>query len=235
MRYFAVLISIALCLGRLTLAAAPNTLSPQEKSDGWRLLFDGETATAWQAIGKTEFPAKGWVIRDGLLLHEASGGGGDIVTREQFNDFELVWEWRIAPGGNSGVKYNLVRPNEAVGCEYQLIDDEKNVDATLHGKTRQTGGLYDVLGPAPDKKTRPAGQWNESKVVVRGNHVEHWLNGGRTLEFEFGSDVLKTAFAESKFKGRADWYQKRTSPILLQDHGDEIAFRNIKIRVLSVK
>lgn len=235
MRHLALPLAIALCLGRLTLAAEPNTLSPQEKSDGWRLLFDGQSVTAWQAIGKTEFPAKGWVIRDGLLLHETRGGGGDIVTREQYNDFELVWEWRIAPGGNSGVKYNLVQPNEAVGCEYQLIDDEKNVDATLHGKTRQTAGLYDVLGPAPDKKTRPAGQWNESKVVVRGNHVEHWLNGTRTLEFEFGSDALKAAFAESKFKSRVDWYQKRSSPILLQDHGDEIAFRNIKIRVLSVK
>jgi hypothetical protein len=133
------------------------------------------------------------------------------------------------------VKYNLVRPNEGVGCEYQLIDDAKNVDATLHGKTRQTGGLYDVLGPADDKKVRAAGEWNESKIVVHGTQVEHWLNGGKTVEFEFGSAPLKAAFAESKFKDRPDWYQKRTSPILLQDHGDEIAFRNIKIRAVPAK
>ena len=214
-------------------AAEPNTLSDAEKRDGWKLLFDGKTTTAWQAIGKSDFPAKGWVVRDGLLVHEARAGGGDIVTREQFTDFELAWEWRIAPAGNSGLKYNLLAPNKGVGCEYQLLDDAKHPDATQHGKTRQTGGLYDVLPPAIENKMRPAGEWNSSRVVVRGTHVEHWLNDAKSVEFDFGSPALKAAVAESKFKTTQEWSAKRTSPILLQDHGDEIAFRNIKIRVLD--
>jgi hypothetical protein len=216
-------------------AAEPNVIAELEKAAGWKMLFDGKTTTAWQAIGKNEFPGKGWVVRDGVLLHEARGGGGDIVTREQFDNFELSWEWRIAPGGNSGLKYNLLAPNQGVGCEYQLLDDAKHPDARLHGKTRQTGGLYDVLAPSDDKKLLPAGEWNTSRIVVRGNQVEHWLNGVKMVEFTFGSDALKAAVAESKFKGTAAWAEKRKSPILLQDHGDEIAFRNIKLRALPEK
>jgi hypothetical protein len=223
----------AVCLSTSVFSAEPNTLSEQEKADGWRLLFDGKTSKGWQAIGKTEFPAKGWTVGNGLLLHEARGGGGDIVTAAQFDDFELAWEWRIATEGNSGLKYNLLAPDKGIGCEYQLLDDARHPDAALHGKTRRTAGLYDVLAPADGTKLNPAGQWNESRIIVRGNHVEHWLNGVKTVEFEFGSEPLIAAIAESKFKGFANWGTKRKSPILLQDHGDEIAFRSIKLRNLT--
>jgi 3-keto-disaccharide hydrolase len=227
--------SFAVCLANISVGAEANTLNEEEKRGGWTLLFDGKTSAGWQAIGKDEFPTKGWVVRDGLLVHEARGGGGDIVTKAQFDDFELAWEWRIAPGGNSGLKYNLLAANKGVGCEYQLLDDAKHPDAALHGKTRQTGGLYDVLAPADDKKLNPAGQWNDSRILVRGNHVEHWLNGRKTVAFEFGGEALKAAIGESKFKDLPLWGEKRKSPILLQDHGDEISFRNFKVRTLKDK
>ena len=217
------------------ITAEPNTLTSEEKTAGWRLLFDGKTTAGWRALGKQDFPAKGWVVADGTLKHEKGGGGGDIVTTEHFNDFELSWEWRIQPGGNSGLKYNLPDPAKGVGCEYQLLDDVKHADATRHGATRQTGGLYDVLPPAADKKLNPAGEWNTSRILVRGNHVEHWLNGVKTVQFEFGSEALKAAIAESKFKGMAGWGVKTKSPILLQDHGDEASFRSMKIRLLESK
>jgi Domain of Unknown Function (DUF1080) len=210
--------------------AEPNALTDAEKSAGWRLLFDGKTTNGWVAIGKTTFPSKGWIVQDGTLKTVAKGGGGDIVTNERFDDFELEWEWRIAQGGNSGIKYNLPDPSKGVGCEYQLIDDAGHIDAKLNGGTRTTASLYDVLKPADDKKLKPAGEWNSSRIVVKGNHVEHWLNGAKTVEFEFGSEALKEAVAKSKFKNTAGWGVKTKSPILLQDHGDEIALRSIKIK-----
>jgi hypothetical protein len=214
-----------------TLAIAePNALTSAEKDAGWRLLFDGKTTNGWVAIGKSTFPSKGWIVENGTLKTIAKGGGGDIVTSERFDDFELEWEWQIAEGGNSGIKYNLPDASKGVGCEYQLIDDAKHVDAKLNGGTRTTAALYDVIKPADDKKLKPAGEWNSSRIVVKGNHVEHWLNGAKTVEFEFGSDALKAAVAKSKFKNFPGWGVKTKSPILLQDHGDEITLRSIKIK-----
>lgn len=210
--------------------AEPNSLTEAEKADGWRLLFDGKTTNGWVALGKSAFPDKGWVVEDGALKHVAKGGGGDIVTSEQFDDFELEWEWRITPGANGGLKYNLVDPNKAIGCEYQLIDDLTHPDGKLNNGTRTTASLYDVLKPADNKKLNPVGEWNTSRIIVKGNHVEQWLNGAKTVEFEFGSDDLKAAIAKSKFKGTAGWGIKTKSPFLLQDHGDEIAVRSIKIK-----
>ena len=201
----------------------------------WKSLFDGGNTDAWKSIKGGAFPEQGWMVEDGVLKHVAKGGGGDIVTKEHFDNFELQWEWRVAPGGNGGLKYNLIDPTKAVGCEYQLLDDERHPDGKAHGTTRQTAGLYDVLSPAADKKLHPAGQWNESRILVRGNHVEHWLNGGKTVEFEFGSEALKSAVANSKFKTAVGWGVKTKSPILLQDHGDEVSFRKIRIRTLTEK
>lgn len=223
----------AILLTASSFAAEPNPLSDEERSAGWKLLFDGKSTAGWTSLGKSEFPAKGWKVEDGTLKHEKKGGGGDIVTTEHFSDFELAWEWRIEPGGNSGLKYNLPNPTKGVGCEYQLLDDVKHPDAKAHGTTRQTGGLYDVLSPAADKKLNPAGEWNQSRIIVRGNKVEHWLNGGKTVEYEFGSEALKAAIAHSKFKTAAGFGVKTKSPILLQDHGDEVAVRNVKVRVIS--
>lgn len=213
--------------------AEPNTLTDAEKAAGWKLLFDGKTTDGWVAIGKNTFPDKGWVIEEGTLKHVAKGGGGDIVTKDRFDDFELEWQWRIGEGANSGLKYNLPDPSKGVGCEYQLIDDARHADSKLGGGTRTTGSLYDVIKPADDKKLNPAGEWNTSRVVVKGNHVEQWLNGTKTVEFDFGSDALKAAVAKSKFKNAEGWGVKAKSPILLQDHGDEIALRSIKIKTPS--
>lgn len=214
---------------------APNTLSSEEKAAGWKLLFDGKTTEGWRTLGKEGFPKDGWSVKDGVLSLAKGPGGGDIVTKESFNDFELTWEWRLQEAGNSGLKYNLPNPTKGVGCEYQMLDDEKHPDAKKRGRTRLTGGLYDVLPPAGDKKLNPPGDWNQSRIVVKGNHVEHWLNGAKTVEFDFGSEELKKAIAESKFKTNKGWGEKTASPILLQDHNDEVAFRNIKIRPLDGK
>ena len=213
----------------------PNTITDAEKADGWKLLFDGKSTAGWLGLGGKPFPDKGWAVVDGALHHAKGGGGGDIVTAEAFEDFELSWEWQIGEGGNSGLKYNLPEPGKGVGFEYQLLDDLKHPDAKLHDGTRTTGSLYDVLGARVDKKLNPAGEWNSSRILVKGNHVEHWLNGVKTVEFEMGSDALTKAIAASKFKTNAAFGVKTKSPILLQDHGDEIALRALKIRVAAAQ
>jgi hypothetical protein len=211
-------------------AAEPNTLTADEQAAGWKLLFDGKSTAGWKGIGKKEFPAKGWVAEGGTLKHIAKGGGGDIVTTDEFENFEFAWEWKIAEGANSGVKYNLPDANKGVGCEYQLIDDTKHADAK--NQTHQTAGLYDLISPAAERKVSPVGEWNASRIVVNGNKVEHWLNGTKTVEFEFGSEALKTLIAKSKYKNAAGFGVKKKGPILLQDHGDAVEFRNLKLRAL---
>ena len=142
----------------------------------------------------------------------------------------MVWDWKIADGANSGLKYNLPDPAKDIGFEYQLLDDEHHPDGVRGGRLHQTAGLYDIIEPAADRKVNPPGQWNTSRIVVKGNHVEHWLNGAKTVEFEMGSDALKAAVAKSKFKNVARFGEKAKSPILLQDHGDEIWVRSVKLR-----
>ena len=216
-------------------SAEPNTLTDSEKAGGWKLLFDGKTTAGWAARGGKPFPDKGWTVLDGALHHAKGAGGGDIVTAEAFEEFELVWEWKIAEGGNSGLKYNLPDPKKGVGFEYQLLDDAKHPDAQLHDGTRTTASLYDVFSAAAGKKLNPPGEWNASRVLVKGSHVEHWLNDGKTVEFELGGDALKAAIAASKFKTTAGFGVRTKSPILLQDHGDEISVRDLKIRALPAK
>jgi hypothetical protein len=216
-------------------AAEPNTLTDEEKAAGWTLLFDGKTTAGWVAIGKTEFPDKGWSVQEGALFHAKGGGGGDIVTVNSFGNFELTWEWKIGFAGNSGLKYNLPNPTKGVGFEYQMIDDENHPDGKRGGRLHQTAALYDLIEPVEDKKLNPPGQWNSSRLVVNGNKVEQWLNGGKTVEFVIGSDALKEIVAKSKFKGTAGFGEKAMSPILLQDHGDEVTVRSIKLRALEAK
>ena len=215
--------------------AEPNTISDAEKAGGWKLLFDGSTTAGWAGVGGKAFPEKGWSVVDGALHHAKGGGGGDIVTVEAFEDFELVWEWKIGEVGNSGLKYNLPDPAKGVGFEYQMIDDEKHPDGIRGGRLHQTASLYDLIEPAANAKANPVGQWNQSRVVLRGNHVEHWINGVKSVEFELGGDALKAAIAKSKFKSAANFGVKTKSPILLQDHGDEVTVRDIKIRTLPAK
>lgn len=227
-------LAFALTLTTLSaFAGEPNTLTESERSAGWKLLFDGKTSAGWVGIGKTTFPEQGWVIADGILRHAPNAGGGDIVTAEAYENFELSWDWCIAKGGNSGVKYNLVDPTKGLGFEYQLLDDVEHPDSKK--VSRRTGGLYDLFEAAAGKKLNPPGEWNASRIVVRGNHVEHWLNGAKTLEFEIGSPAIKEAIAQSKYAKNAGFGDKKASPILLQDHKDEVSFRSIKLRVLDAK
>ncbi len=211
--------------------AADNTLTDAEKAGGWKPLFDGHSTSGWRNFKKATFPTKGWVVEDGCLKHTLKGGGGDIITDASFDDFELSFEWRLAPDGNSGVKYFITENrNSALGHEYQLVtanDPEASEQPTKH----VTASFYDVLPTRMSIKLRPAGQFNESRILVRGNHVEHWLNGEKTLAYELGSAEVKAAVAKSKFKNLAGFGEKLRGHLLLQDHGGEVWFRNLKIRV----
>lgn len=217
-------------------AAAPG-LTAAELSAGWRLLFDGTTTKGWRGFKKPAFPTSGWVVEGGAIKHLASGGqpsaaSGDIITTETFNDFDLRFEWKVAPGGNSGVKYLVTEDRDGpIAHEYQVIDDAKHADALI-GPHRTTAALYDVIAPPTNKRLKPAGEFNEGRILVSGAHVEHWLNGVKVIEYELGSAALKAAKGKSKFKDVPGWEDKLRGHILLQDHGDEVWFQNIKIREL---
>jgi hypothetical protein len=217
-------------------AAEPlKGLSPAEKAAGWKLLFNGESLQGWREYKKPTVPATGWKAEEGILKKIGGQKGGDIITEATFDDFDLVWEWRIAPGGNNGVKYFVTEArSSAPGHEYQMIDDIGHPDGKL-GAKRQTASFYDVLPPGPNKVLKPVGEWNLSRVLVQGNHVEHWLNGAKVLEYELGSDAVKAGLAASKFKNAAGFGDKIKGHIMLTDHGDEAWFRNVKIRELPAK
>jgi hypothetical protein len=217
--------------------AAPaglNQLTPAEQKAGWTLLFDGKTLDGWRAYKKTDAAGTRWAAQDGLLCLPPNDGSDthgsrDIISKGDYDQFELAWDWRITPGGNSGLKYFVVEDQDAaIGHEYQLIDDDKHPDAKI-GPHRQTGALYDVL-PASNRPMKPAGEWNQSRVVVHGKMVEHYLNGTKILSYELSSPKLKAAIAKSKFKDVARFGTPQRAHLLLQDHGDSVCFRNVKIR-----
>jgi hypothetical protein len=209
-------------------AQEPNQLTPAEQAAGWKLLFDGRTTQGWRSFRKDTFPQKGWVVEEGWLKCLFHGQGGDIITTEQFTDFELQWEWRIPAKANNGVKYFITeqRP-EAIGHEYQMLDD-----STTDQPKEQTASFYNVLGPRPHQPMRLAPETNHSRIVVQGNHVEHWLNGEKVLEYECGSEAVQAAVARSKFRRVPGFGNKISGHILLTDHNREAWFRNIKIRPL---
>ena len=216
-----------------TISAAPaNELSDQEKSGGWKLLFDGKSSQGWRSFKKQAFPAQGWAIEEGWL-HCLGKGGGDIITDSEFEDFELQWDWKQAPAGNSGLKYFITETrNSAIGHEYQLIDEERESDARQASGKRVSAAFYDVLKPER-VATKLPGEINNSRILVQGKHVEHWLNGRKVLEYECGSEALKAAVAKSKFKNTPGFGEKIKGHILLQDHHSEVWFRNLRIRELS--
>jgi hypothetical protein len=230
-------------------SAMPNVLPAAEAAAGWQLLFDGKTLDGWHGLGFTNTPPGLWVVEDGAIRHVEHGTGPvqadgqpltgmDLISDSGFQDFELSWQWKIAEAGNSGVKYNVSEalstamdpPHAAKGWEYQINDDEKNEDNKL--ATHRSGALYDMLPPNErTKRVNPAGQWNASRIVFRGNHGEHWLNGRKIVEFDLGTARFDSAFAASKYHSYPSWFPvRRKGQIVLQDHGDVVWFRNIRIR-----
>jgi Domain of Unknown Function (DUF1080) len=226
-----------------------NTLSDSERRDGWRLLFDGKTFDGWRGLGYDSVPTAHWKIENGTIRKLADGqvprmpdgqpaAGGDLMTRDTFRDFELTWEWKISRAGNSGVKYNVseeismaAAPNHAaLGFEYQMLDDSLHEDNKV--PSHRAGALYDLIPPNAGKILAPVGEWNTSRILFRGNHGEHWLNGKKVVEFELGTPQMDSLIAQSKYRDIKGFAQKRAGHIVLQDHVDEVYFRSIKIRVL---
>ncbi|MDR1864645.1 MAG: DUF1080 domain-containing protein [Bacteroidales bacterium] len=217
----------------------PNTLSDREKADGWILLFDGQTAAGWRGALSETFPGKGWNIHDGTMEaipRSESGGGNDIVTTGQYDHFEIVFDFKLSEGANSGLKYYVTENGYgkgALGLEYQILDDERHPDAKQgRDGNRKLASLYDLI-PAGNKRFNGIGQWNTGRIIAVNGHVEHWLNGFKILEYERGSDAYRKLVAESKFAGLNRFGEAPQGHILLQYHNDRVWFRNIKIRRIS--
>ncbi len=238
----------------IALLQSPNTLTPAERASGWRLLFDGRTLAGWRGLGYDTVPTAHWVVVDGAIKKIASGdvarvadgrplAGGDLMSADSFADFELSWEWKVTAGANSGVKYNVSETmsmaqggsggpsHSALGFEYQILDDDRHADGQL--PTHRSGALYDLVAPNAGKQLRPVGEWNQSTVIIRGNHGEHWLNGVKIVEFRLGTARMDSAVAASKYRTIPGFGQKRIGHIVLQDHGDEVYYRNLKVRELK--
>ena len=237
-----ILVTTFTATGRQSAGVPPNKLTEKEKQEGWKLLFDGKTMNGWRGAYMDSLPEKGWMVQDGMLIVKESGGGeasfgGDIVTIDQYSSFELTLDFKLTDGANSGIKYFVTEqlprtPGSAIGLEYQILDDAKHPDAKLGiNGNRTLASLYDVL-PAHDKMVRPVGEWNHARILVNGKHVGHWLNGVKVLEYERGGKEFLAHKAESKFKDRAGFGEAAKGHILLQDHGNQVFYRNIKIRVL---
>lgn len=222
--------------------AIPNTLSERETADGWKLLWDGTTTNGWRGAKLNAFPSKGWVIENGVLKVVKNDGsestnGGDIVTTRTYKNFILTVDFKITKGANSGVKY-FVDPNlnkgqgSAIGCEYQILDDQNHPDAKLGVKGNRTlGSVYDLI-PAPKNKPFRPGFFNTAMIVVNGNHVEHWLNGVKIIEYDRNNQMWNALVAYSKYTDWPNFGNAAEGNILLQDHGDEVWFQNVKIKEL---
>jgi hypothetical protein len=222
----------------------PNHLTNYEKQNGWKLLFDGKTSNGWVGAYKKTFPEKGWEIKDGIIKVISSEGkeganGGDIVTTDEYKSFDLSFEFKLTPGANSGVKYFVTlsenNSGSAIGLEYQVLDDSLHPDAKLGIKGDRTlASLYDLIpSKKPESVIRPIGEWNTGRIIVYpDNRVEHYLNGIKVLEYVRGSNEFRDLVAISKYKVWKNFGEATKGHILLQDHGNEVSFRSIKIKLL---
>lgn len=225
----------------------PNILTEAEQDAGWTLLFDGESFDRWTGLGRDTIPKGHWTIEDGTIRKIESGKvpkapdgqpleGGDIMTVDDYRNFELKLEWKTSKGGNSGIKYNVsdslstahTPEHAALGFEYQLLDDERHPDGKQ--PSHRAGALYDLIAPNEKKKLKPAGEWNHARIVFRGTHGEHWLNGEKVLEYDLDTPRFDSLFAASKYADTEGFRTRRPGHIVLQDHGNDFWFRNIKIR-----
>jgi len=222
-----------------------NQLTIDEEKNGWELLWDGATTDGWRGARLDDFPDKGWEIKDGVLTVLSSGGeesaaGGDIVTTDLYGDFELKVDFKLTEGANSGIKYYVDTdlnkgPGSSIGLEYQILDDERHPDAKLgnHEGSRTVASLYDLIQADVNKPINPIGEWNTARIVSKDNHVEHWLNGTKVLEYERKSETYRKLVSESKYEKWPNFGEADKGHILLQDHGDHVSFKNIKIKSIN--
>ncbi len=238
------ILSTALCCTlavSFACAQSVNKLTPAEKKEGWQLLFDGKTSKGWRGAFSKEFPKHGWVVENGTLTGKLQGGGesaraGDIITEKKYKDFELVFDWKLDSGGNSGVKYFILEPAvkpeknaSLIGYEYQLIDDAHYIyQGKPLGPKFKTASIYEVV--AADKPDVKVGDWHTSRIRVKNNLIEHWLDGKKVLEVDRKSDRFIKGVADGKFRDHPGFATIPEGHILLQDHGHGVSFRNIKIR-----
>jgi hypothetical protein len=221
-----------------------NSISPSEAAAGWKLLWDGKTTRGWKSATSENFPTKGWKIEDGVLKVLSAKGaeaanGGDIITTSTYSNFELMVDFRITKGANSGIKY-FVNPDlnkgqgSAIGCEFQILDDVVHPDAKAGVNGNRTlASLYDLIPANTNKPFNGVGKWNTALIKVNGNHVEHWLNGVKVVEYERNNQMWRALVACSKYKNWPSFGEAASGYILLQDHGDEVHFKNIKIKELK--
>ncbi|HWB20482.1 MAG TPA: DUF1080 domain-containing protein [Phycisphaerales bacterium] len=209
-------------------------LTHAESVAGWTSLFDGGSTDAWRGYKKEGFPEKGWKVEDGTLKSIAGGGGGDIVTKKEYGDFELTLEYCVKPGANSGIIYGAAETLDAAwmtGPEFQIIDDAGNTLKADDGHA--CGAIYDLCPPSAEKQVKAAGEWNQVRIRKRLGVVEHWLNGMKVAECSVEGDEWAKRIAGSKFKDYAGFGTQSKGHIALQDHGDEVWFRNIRVRALD--
>lgn len=232
--------------------ADANLVSSRERAAGWKLLWDGKTSKGWRSATSGAFPATGWTMCDGVLTIDGRGGGesrgpGDIITQDRYANFELRFDFQITPGANSGVKIFVqtdISPidrvtgkpapiGSGIGMEFQILDDERHPDAKAgRDGNRTIGSFYDVIAAPKSKKVNAPGQWNQGRIVSRGNRVIFYLNGVETVAFTRGSPAFATAVSQSKFKNITGFGEWTDGHILLQDHGDRVFYTNLKIRQL---
>ncbi|WP_374470200.1 DUF1080 domain-containing protein [Phenylobacterium sp.] len=221
-------LALAAALFGQAASAAENTLTAAERAAGWKLLFDGRSTEGWRGF-KTIAPDDGWTVKDGLLGPDPKRSQ-DIMTKEQFGDFELVFDWKLGPKGNSGVMFHVTQAGEQTyqsGPEYQVVDNARGEPIV-----EQAGALYGLYAPSTDA-TRPVGEFNHSRLVIRGGKGEHWLNGVKVVEYDLNSAEFKAKVAATKFRAWPQFAASPTGHIALQNHGDPVFYRNIKIRPLK--
>ena len=222
---------------------------PLQAQGRWRSLFDGRTFTGWRGLGYDSVPTAHWKIVHGSIMKVPSGqvprmsdgqpaSGGDLMTIDAFRNFVLEFDWKVAPASNSGVKYNVSEAismksanHAALGFEYQVLDDSLNDDNKV--PSHRAGALYDLIPPGDAKTLRKVGEWNHARIVLRGNHGEHWLNGKKIVDYDLGTPRMDSLLAKSKYRSIAGFADRREGHIVLQDHGDAAWYRNIRIRELA--